>query len=119
MKEIKAYIRPNMLDKVIDAITALPQMPGLTISEVRGWGRPKSGGPPKLTNRIKLEIVVPDDHVDNVVNCIMINARTGKGHFGDGKIFVYTLDNAIRIRDGAHGKQVVQPKINKRVPKGE
>jgi len=111
MKEIKAFIRPNMADKVIDAIGNLPQMPGLTISEVRGWGHPKSGGPPKLTERVKLEIVVSDDQVEKVVNCILKNARTGKGHFGDGKIFIYTVDEAIRVRDGKQGEQVVRAKI--------
>ena len=111
MKEIKAFIRPNMADRVIDAIGTLPQMPGLTVSKVRGWGHPKSGGPPKLTERIKLEIVVSDDQVETVINCILTNARTGKGHFGDGKIFIYTVNEAIRVRDGSHGEQIVQPRI--------
>lgn len=107
MKQIKAFIRKNMVDDVIDAIESLPQVPGLTVSKVRGWGRSKRGGPPRLTERIKLEIMVPEDQIEPVVNCILNHARTGEGHFGDGKIFVSTIDDAIRVRNGERGESTI------------
>lgn len=110
MKQIKAFIRPNMRDEVIDAIESLPHVPGLTVSEVRGWGHPKGGGPAELTIRVKLEIIVSDDEVEMVVDCIVTHARTGEGHFGDGTIFISPINEAVRIRNGDRGEQVVRPK---------
>ena len=107
MKEIKAFIRPQMLDPVVDALEARPDTPGLTVSEVRGWGHARGEKAPKLTERIKLELVVPDDKVDEVVNTITEKARTG--HRGDGKIFVSPVAQAIRIRTGERNGRAIRP----------
>ena len=107
MKEIKAYIRNPMLDSVLDALSSLPDAPGVTTVAVQGFGHPKGEGPFRLVERIKLEIVVPDDKVERIVDCIIKHARTEAGHFGDGKIFVSPVDTAIRIRNGESGDSVV------------
>jgi nitrogen regulatory protein P-II 1 len=107
MKEIKVFLRPQMLDRVVDALESNPDTPGLTVSEVEGWGHPKGGGPPALTERVKLEIVVPDDWVEAILYLIEDNARTG--HPGDGKAFVSTVDEAVRIRTGERGRDAVVP----------
>ena len=107
MKEIKALIRPNMADEVIDAIENLPRIPGLTVSEVQGWGHTKNETDMSLTKRIKLEIVVPEDEVEDVLDCLVRYARTGEGHYGDGIIFVSGVDDAVRIRNGHRGDNVL------------
>lgn len=106
MKEIKAYVRANVVDDVIDALEEQPKSPGLTAIEVRGYGHPKGGGPARLTRRIKLEIVVADAQVETVLNTIVEQARTG--HFGDGKIFVSEVTEAVRIRTSERGPAAVQ-----------
>lgn len=103
MKEIKAFIRPQMLDPVVDALEGRPDRPGLTVSEVRGWGHRKGEEAPRLTQRIKLEMVVRDDAVQDVVSLIVEKARTG--HLGDGKIFVSPVERGIRIRTGEGGRE--------------
>ncbi|GET29171.1 P-II family nitrogen regulator [Prolixibacter sp. SD074] len=110
MKEIKAFIRTNMVDQVIDALENLPITPGITVSEVQGWGHSKNGTGAKLTERIKLETVVPDDQVETVLDCLVKYARTGEGHYGDGVIFVSPVNEVIRIRNGQRGKEVVEHK---------
>ncbi len=62
----------------------------------------------QLTERIKLEIVVPEEEVEMVVDCVVQYARTGDGHYGDGIIFVSTIDDTVRIRNGKRGKQVLK-----------
>ena len=106
MKEIKALIRPNMADKVINAIENLPKVPGLTVSNVNGWGHAKNGSGPRLTERVKLEIVVPEEEVELVLDTLIANARTGEGHYGDGIIFISAVDDAIRVRTGERGKNI-------------
>lgn len=110
MKEIKAFLRPQMMDTVVDALEANPDTPGLTVSEVEGWGHPEGGGPPTLTKRVKLEIVVPDDWVEAIIHLIEDHARTGRP--GDGKIFVSTVDEAVRIRTGERNRDAVMPSDN-------
>ena len=105
MKEIKAYIRPHQLDRTVDALEAGPEGPGVTVSEVKGFGHPKGGGPARLTKRAKLEIVVPDDEVEETIQAIIEHARTG--NFGDGKIFVSDVEAALRIRTGERGTAAV------------
>jgi len=105
MKEIKAYIRNEMLDMVLDAIAALPSSPAVTVVAVRGFGHPTGGGPPRLVERTKLEIVVPDQQVETVLTCVLRHARTGA--CGDGKVFVSTVEVAARIRTGERGEGVV------------
>lgn len=107
MKQIKAFIRPNMTDEVVDALESLPNSPGLTVSKVEGWGHTKNESHARLTERVKLEIVVPEEEVETVVNCVVKYARTGDGHYGDGIVFVSTIDDAVRIRNGKRGKQIL------------
>ncbi|PEN05561.1 hypothetical protein CRI93_12765 [Longimonas halophila] len=106
MKEIKAFVRPHQADHVIDALESSPDSPGVTVSDVRGFGHPKGGGPARLTERTKLEIVVPDDQVEDVLSAIIEHARTGR--FGDGKIFVSDVADAVRIRTGERGAAAVR-----------
>jgi len=110
MKQIKAMIRTNMADEVIDALENLPKTPGLTVSEVQGWGHSKNGADAKLTERVKLESVVPDEQVETVLDCLVKYARTGEGHYGDGLIFVSTVDEVVRIRNGQRGEELVRHK---------
>ena len=105
MKEIKAYIRPHQLDRVVDALEAKPESPGVTVSEVKGFGHPKGGGPAELMRRAKLEIVVPDTQVESIITLITEHAQTG--NFGDGKIFVSDVEGAVRIRTGERGEEAV------------
>lgn len=105
MKEIKAYVRCHMVDAVLDALAMLPDTPGVTVVAVQGFGHPKNSSPPRLIDRTKLEIVVPDAQVQVVVDCIVQHAHTGS--FGDGKVFVSTVDDAVRIRNGETGEEAV------------
>lgn len=106
MKEVKAYVRPHQVDRVVDALEAHSASPGVTVSAVRGYGHPKGGGPARLTPRSKLEIVVLDEHVESVVETIVEQARTG--NFGDGKIFISDVKDAIRIRTGGRSGAAVE-----------
>ena len=112
MKKIDAIIRPHLLEPVKDALQTLG-VQGMTISEVRGFGRQKGhtevyrGSEYKVefVPKIKLEVVVDDDVAEDAVSAISKAARTGK--FGDGKIFVVSVDEAVRIRTGEHGVNAV------------
>ncbi len=105
MKIVMAVIKPFKLDEVRDALTAVG-VHGLTVTEVKGYGRQKghteiyrgSEYTVDFLPKIKLEVAVSDDMVERVVEAIMQAANTGK--IGDGKIFVYALDQVIRIRTG-------------------
>ena len=112
MKKIEAIIKPFMLDEVKDALAELG-MKGMTVSEVRGFGRQRGH---KETYRgaeyqvdfvpkIKLEVVVDESLTAQVVNAIVEKGRTGK--IGDGKIFVLPVDDAFRIRTGESGKDAI------------
>ncbi len=112
MKKIEAIIRPHLLENVKDALQALG-VQGMTISEVRGFGRQKGhtemyrGSEYKVefVPKIKLELVLDDEVTEGAIDAIAKAARTGK--FGDGKIFVFNVEDAIRIRTGEHGEQAV------------
>lgn len=105
MKKIEAIIRPFKLEDVKIALVNAGIV-GMTVSEVRGFGRQKgqveryrgSEFTVEFLQKLKLEIVVDDDRVDTVVNAIQDAARTGE--IGDGKIFVSTIDSVLRIRTG-------------------
>ena len=105
MKLIIAIIKPSRLDAVLDAVTEAGAS-GLTVTEVRGYGRQKGKTEVyrgaeyevKLLPKVKLEIAVPTDIVEAVVEAITQSANTNK--IGDGKIFVLDLESAIRIRTG-------------------
>jgi nitrogen regulatory protein P-II 1 len=111
MKKLEAYIQPHKLDDVKEALTGAG-VTGISITEVRGHGRQKGhtetyrGSEYKvdLLPKIKLELVVPSDRATQVVEVLAAAARTGK--IGDGKIFVSTIEEAIRIRNGDRGESV-------------
>lgn len=105
MKFVTAIIKPFKLDDVREALAAI-DIQGITVTEVKGFGRQK--GHTELYRgaeyvidflpKLKLEIAVHSDQLDRVLEAIQTAARTGK--IGDGKIFVYDLEHAIRIRTG-------------------
>ena len=105
MKIIMAIIKPFKLDEVLDALTAAG-VHGLTVTEVKGYGRQKGHteiyrGTEYAVNflpKIKIEVAVPTDQADKVVDAITGAAKTGQ--IGDGKIFILNLDHAVRIRTG-------------------
>jgi nitrogen regulatory protein P-II 1 len=112
MKKIEAIIRPHLLESVKDALQTLG-LQGMTISEVKGFGRQKGhtevyrGSEYKVefVPKLKIDIILDDEVVENAIDTIIKTARTGK--FGDGKIFVFPVDEAIRIRTGEHGENAV------------
>ena len=105
MKIVMAIIKPFKLDEVRDALTSLG-VQGLTVTEVKGYGRQKGhteiyrGAEYAVSflPKIKIEVAVPTDQADKVVDAITGAAKTGQ--IGDGKIFVFSLDHAVRIRTG-------------------
>jgi len=105
MKKIEAIIRPFKLEDVKLALVNAGIV-GMTVSEVRGFGRQKgqveryrgSEFTVEFLQKLKLEVVVDDDRVDTVVSAIQDAARTGE--IGDGKIFISTIDSVLRIRTG-------------------
>ncbi len=112
MKLIIAIIQPHRMDAVREALTEAG-IAGLTISEVRGYGRQRGhkevyrGAEYTISYvpKLKLEVAVEDDKVDEVTEAVMRAARTGK--IGDGKIFVLDLLSAVRIRTGEMGPQAL------------
>jgi nitrogen regulatory protein P-II 1 len=112
MKKIEAVIQPFKLDEVKDALIKIG-VEGITVSEVRGHGRQKGhtevyrGSEYKvdLLPKVKLEMVVRDVLLNPVVEALTSAARTGK--IGDGKIFVATVEEAIRIRNGDRGESAL------------
>ncbi len=112
MNKIEAIIKPFKLDDVKDILTEIG-VHGMTISEVKGCGRQKGHkeiyrGAEYLVNfipKIKIEIVVESDKTDKVVEAIIKASNTGK--IGDGKIFVFPVEEAIRVRTGERGKDAV------------
>ena len=103
MKPIIAIIKPFKLDEVHDALNRLG-ITGMTVTEVKGYGRQKGHTENyrgteyavSFLPKVRVEIVVPDEQADQVLEAIIGNARTGE--IGDGKIFVTSIDRAIRIR---------------------
>jgi nitrogen regulatory protein PII len=112
MKMITAIIKPFKLDDVRDAITETG-IQGMTVSEVRGFGRQKGHtelyrGAEYVVDflpKLKLEVAVPDDRVEAVVEAIADSAASGR--IGDGKIFVQPLEQAVRIRTGEEGDEAL------------
>ena len=112
MKMIIAVIKPSRLDAVLDAVTRAGAT-GLTVSEVRGYGRQKGKTEiyrgaeyeVKLLPKVKLEIAVPADRVAVVIDALARAANTGK--IGDGKVFVTDLEMALRIRTGERDLQAI------------
>ncbi len=112
MKKIEAVIKPFKLDDVKDALHEIG-VSGITVTEVKGFGRQK--GHTELYRgaeyvidflpKVKVEVVVEDVIVENVIEAITQAARTGR--IGDGKIFVLPIDDAIRIRTGDRGADAI------------
>ena len=112
MKRITAIIKPFKLDEVREALAGVG-ITGLTVTEVRGFGRQK--GHTELYRgseytidflpKVKVEVVVSDDLVDKVVNLICAAAKTGS--IGDGKVFVLPMGEAVRIRTGETGEAAI------------
>ncbi len=112
MKKIEAIIKPFRLDEVKESLHKLG-IEGMTVFEAKGFGRQK--GHPEMYHgseyradffpKLKLEIVVPDHEVDAAVKAIVLAAKTGK--IGDGKIFVSTVDEVVRIRTEEKGESAL------------
>jgi nitrogen regulatory protein P-II 1 len=112
MKRIEAVIKPHTLDMVKERLQQIG-ISGMTVTEVRGFGR--TGGKTEVYRgsayvvdfvpKVRLDIVVKDSMVSDVVEAIAKTAKTGK--IGDGKIFVTTIDEAIRIRTGERGEDAI------------
>lgn len=112
MKKLEAVIQPFKLEEVKEALKGIG-VDGMTVTEVRGHGRQKGhtevyrGQEYKvdLLAKIKIELVIPGERLEEVVEALMKAARTGK--IGDGKIFVYDVAEAIRIRNGDRGASAI------------
>ena len=112
MKKVEAVIKPFKLDEVKDKLNEIG-IKGITVSEVKGFGRQKGHtelyrGAEYVVDflpKIKLEIVIADNQLDEVVNAVIKSAQTGR--IGDGKIFVTNLEDTIRIRTGEHGEDAI------------
>jgi len=112
MKKIEAIIQPFKLDEVKEALKAIG-IDGMTISEVRGHGRQKGHKEiyrgqeynVDLLPKVKVELVVPDSRFEETIKTLGAAARTGK--IGDGKIFVYDVAEAIRIRNDDRGESAL------------
>jgi nitrogen regulatory protein PII len=112
MKMIAAVVQPHRLDEIREALNSIG-IHGMTASEVQGYGR--QGGHKEIYRgaeydihfvpKIKIEVVVSDDQEDGVVEAICTAAKTGK--IGDGKIFVYDITKAVRIRTGEEGNEAL------------
>jgi nitrogen regulatory protein P-II 1 len=112
MKKIEAIIKPFKLDDVKEALSGLG-VEGMTVSEVKGFGRQKghteiyrgSEYTVDFLPKIKIEVVLADNQVAAAVDAVVKAAKTGK--IGDGKVFVSSIENAIRIRTEETGEQAV------------
>jgi nitrogen regulatory protein P-II 1 len=112
MKRIEAIIRPSKLDEVKEALSEAG-IQGMTVTEVKGFGR--TGGKREVYRgsayvvdflpKIRIEIVAPDGLVTTILDAVQKSAKTGK--IGDGKIFIYEVLDAVRIRTGEHGEEAV------------
>ncbi len=113
MKEIKAIIRDFKLDAVITELNKIEGLPGITISEIKGFGKSKAKGEKdkiseglhEFVPRTKIELVVHNKIVDEVVDVIQRMAHTGNP--GDGKIFITEVSNVVKIRTNERGEEAV------------
>jgi len=112
MKKVEAIIKPFKLDDVREALSEIG-VTGMTVAEVKGFGRQKGHtelyrGAEYVVDflpKVKIEVVLQDDHVERAVEAIAQAARTGK--IGDGKIFISTVDRVLRIRTGEEGNDAI------------
>ena len=104
MKIITAMVQPFMLNKVVSALETIEGFPGMTLTEVRGFGRRQSAREEhgmhldEFHPKVRIEIVTADRLVDEIVNTIAASAHTGND--GDGKVFVWSVERAIRTQTG-------------------
>lgn len=113
MQEIKAYIKHHKLEAVTLALHRVKGVTGMSVAEVRGFGRSKANtsaanpidGADDFVNHVKVEVVCHDQYVDEIVRVLKTAAHTGLR--GDGRIFVSDVGRAIRIEDGAEDGTVV------------
>ena len=112
MKRVEIITRPYKLDEIKEALTAMG-IQGMTVSEVKGFGRQRGhkevyrGAEYQVdfVSKVRIDIVIDDDLLEQTLEVIQQAAKTGK--IGDGKIFVSTIDNAIRIRTGEVGSNAL------------
>lgn len=112
MKKIEAFIKPFKLDQVKDALTELGIV-GMSVGEYRGFGRQRGHSEfyrgseyhVDFLPKLKLELVVTDDDVDRAIDAILQHAQTGE--VGDGKVFISTIEQSIRIRTGETGDEAL------------
>jgi nitrogen regulatory protein P-II 1 len=112
VKKVESIVRPHLLDAVKNALQEVGVV-GMTVTEVKGFGRQKGhtetyrGSEYRVDflPKVKVEVAVPNELVDQAVDAIVKTARTGK--FGDGKVFVTSVDDCVRIRTGERGDQAL------------
>jgi len=113
MKEIKAIIRPSKLLEITEELRRIEGLPGVTVSEIKGFGKGRAKNAHdtivyemvEFSPRIKLEVVVNDEMVDEVVNVIQKFSHTG--NTGDGKIFVVNVEEIVKIRTNERGRDAI------------
>ena len=113
MKKVECIVRPHLMDAVKTALQEVGVV-GMTVSEVKGFGRQKGhtetyrGSEYKVEflPKVKVEVALAEELVDAAVEAVLKTAKTGK--FGDGKIFVYDVEEAIRVRTGERGTVVLE-----------
>jgi nitrogen regulatory protein P-II 1 len=112
MKKIEAIVRPHLLEAVKNALQEVGVV-GMTITEVKGFGRQKghtetyrgSEYKVELIPKVKIEVALPAELAESAIEAVLKTAKTGK--FGDGKVFVSSLEDVVRIRTGEHGEQAL------------
>ena len=113
MKEIKAVIRPSKLLEVTEELHRIEGLPGVTVSEIKGFGKGRARNAKdkvvyemvEFVTRVQLEVVVNDEMVDEVVNVIQKFSHTG--NTGDGKIFVVNVEETVKIRTNERGRDAI------------
>lgn len=100
MQEIRAFIKPFMLEKLALALMELPDFPGMSAMTIKGFGKERTHDMQEFDpfiEKVRIEIIVPDEMVDNIVQIILTVARSGKA--GDGKVYVAPVSRAYSIRE--------------------
>lgn len=113
MKEIKAIIKPFKLDNVLTELHKIEGLPGITVSDIRGFGKSKgkdaaetiSEGLHELVLKVKIELVVSDEMSDKIVDIVQKAAHTG--NLGDGKIYVVDVEKVVKIRTNERGEEAI------------
>lgn len=104
MKMITAMVQPFMLNKVTDALEGMENFPGMTVMEARGFGRRLSTQEQRAPHydpfhpKARIEIVAPDELVESIISTLVAHAHTG--NHGDGKVFVWDVETAVRVQTG-------------------